>query len=86
MLWLNLERAVKANTKGGLAQSITHYVNDDFFLFTCGISSEDGLNNVSCEIISQTIAAIRLWSNICLRSIKSHPWHYERFNHTFSQK
>lgn len=85
-LWLNLESAVKVNTKGGLAQSITRYVKDDFFLYTCRISSEDGLNNVSCEIISQTIAAICLWSNICLRSIKSHPWHYEHFIHTFPQK
>lgn len=48
----------------------TPYCKEDLVLLTCRIRSEDGLNNVSCEIISQTIAAICLRSNICLRNIK----------------
>lgn len=59
------------NTAVAFAQcAVTPYCKEDVFLLTCRISSEDGLNNVSCEIISQTIAAICLRSNICLRSIK----------------
>lgn len=39
-------------------------------LFTCRVCSEDGFNNVSSQIISQAIAAIRLRSNVCLQSTK----------------
>lgn len=58
------------NTEVAFAQCAVNECKEDLFLLTCRISSEDGLNNVSCEIISQTIAAICLRSNICLRSIR----------------
>lgn len=35
-------------------------------LITCRVCSEDGFDNVSCQIIPQAIAAIRLRSNVCL--------------------
>lgn len=62
---------VKKNTEVASAEcAVTPYGGEDLFLLTCRISSEDGLNNVRCEIISQTIAAVCLRSDICLGSIR----------------
>lgn len=69
--WVRLNLKKNNNTEVAFVQcAVTSYCKEDFLLFTCRISSEDGFNNVSCEIISQTVAAVCLRPNICLRSIK----------------
>lgn len=71
LMWMGKAELKKNNTEVAFAQcAVTPYCKEDFLLFTCRISSEDGFNNVSCEIISQTVAAVCLRPNICLRSIK----------------
>lgn len=67
--WVRLNLKRQQHRSGAAQCAETPQGKEDLFLLTCRIRSEDGLDDVSREIISQAIAAVRLRSNVCLRSI-----------------